>query len=820
MENNNSEINQNNDNELQFLKDFFLTSLSKWYWYVISVGVAIVLYLLYLLSTPPTFSRQAAVMITEDKNDMGISTSSQFADIALGGGNANVKNELIAFQSHDLMTEVVKRLGLDVTYRTPARLYKKVMYGASRPFTVQLFDLTEMQSASLKLVQLDEHRLLLSELAMYVDGDQIKYDDEIVIKLGETTNTPLGRIKIDRTEYFAADSVCEKPVFITKSPVYMATEMCQERLQVSLQAKDASVINLQYNDEDIYRAEDVINTLIDVYNESRIIEKNRKATSTSEFITDRLAVIERELSSVDKDISAFKSENLIPDLQGVSAMYMDQVKKTNEQLVNLNMQLAMAHYIKEYMEQADNSALLPVNTGLESSSIEKQISEYNEAILKRNGLLAKSSAQNPLVIDIDQNIRSMRSAINTSIGNLVVSLNTQIENFEKEERKNVNKIAANPMQANYLLSVERQQKIKEALYLFLLQKREENELSQTFTPYNTRIITTPTGSMDPVAPRKMLLLLVALVLGAIVPAVVIYLKLLLNTTISSKKDIEWMTIPYIGEVPLINYKSNKASIRDLDDKRKVVVEAGSHSMINEAFRIIRTNLEFTMKRDSGNVVMFTSSFPNSGKTFINKNLATSFAIKGKRIIVLDLDMRKGVLSTTCNLTKPGISDYLAGRTDNLKEIIKHGVLHENVDIIPVGTIPPNPVELLSEEKMKALFETLKQEYDYIFIDCPPAGILADTDIINQYTDYTIYIIRIGNMDKQHLPEVERYYRENKFNNMTMILNGTGAAFGHYGGYGKYGSYGHYGYYGGGENSSLSASYRLFPLKKKKKKKFR
>lgn len=797
MENNNSEINQNNDNELQFLKDFFLTSLSKWYWYVISVGVAIVLYLLYLLSTPPTFSRQAAVMITEDKNDMGISTSSQFADIALGGGNANVKNELIAFQSHDLMTEVVKRLGLDVTYRTPARLYKKVMYGASRPFTVQLFDLTEMQSASLKLVQLDEHRLLLSELAMYVDGDQIKYDDEIVIKLGETTNTPLGRIKIDRTEYFAADSVCEKPVFITKSPVYMATEMCQERLQVSLQAKDASVINLQYNDEDIYRAEDVINTLIDVYNESRIIEKNRKATSTSEFITDRLAVIERELSSVDKDISAFKSENLIPDLQGVSAMYMDQVKKTNEQLVNLNMQLAMAHYIKEYMEQADNSALLPVNTGLESSSIEKQISEYNEAILKRNGLLAKSSAQNPLVIDIDQNIRSMRSAINTSIGNLVVSLNTQIENFEKEERKNVNKIAANPMQANYLLSVERQQKIKEALYLFLLQKREENELSQTFTPYNTRIITTPTGSMDPVAPRKMLLLLVALVLGAIVPAVVIYLKLLLNTTISSKKDIEWMTIPYIGEVPLINYKSNKASIRDLDDKRKVVVEAGSHSMINEAFRIIRTNLEFTMKRDSGNVVMFTSSFPNSGKTFINKNLATSFAIKGKRIIVLDLDMRKGVLSTTCNLTKPGISDYLAGRTDNLKEIIKHGVLHENVDIIPVGTIPPNPVELLSEEKMKALFETLKQEYDYIFIDCPPAGILADTDIINQYTDYTIYIIRIGNMDKQHLPEVERYYRENKFNNMTMILNGTGAAFGHYGGYGKYGSYGHYGYYGGG-----------------------
>lgn len=795
MENNNSEINQNNDNELQFLKDFFLTSLSKWYWYVISVGVAIVLYLLYLLSTPPTFSRQAAVMITEDKNDMGISTSSQFADIALGGGNANVKNELIAFQSHDLMTEVVKRLGLDVTYRTPARLYKKVMYGASRPFTVQLFDLTEMQSASLKLVQLDEHRLLLSELAMYVDGDQIKYDDEIVIKLGETTNTPLGRIKIDRTEYFAADSVCEKPVFITKSPVYMATEMCQERLQVSLQAKDASVINLQYNDEDIYRAEDVINTLIDVYNKSRIIEKNRKATSTSEFITDRLAVIERELSSVDKDISAFKSENLIPDLQGVSAMYMDQVKKTNEQLVNLNMQLAMAHYIKEYMEQADNSALLPVNTGLESSSIEKQISEYNEAILKRNGLLAKSSAQNPLVIDIDQNIRSMRSAINTSIGNLVVSLNTQIENFEKEERKNVNKIAANPMQANYLLSVERQQKIKEALYLFLLQKREENELSQTFTPYNTRIITTPTGSMDPVAPRKMLLLLVALVLGAIVPAVVIYLKLLLNTTISSKKDIEWMTIPYIGEVPLINYKSNKASIRDLDDKRKVVVEAGSHSMINEAFRIIRTNLEFTMKRDSGNVVMFTSSFPNSGKTFINKNLATSFAIKGKRIIVLDLDMRKGVLSTTCNLTKPGISDYLTGRTDNLKEIIKHGVLHENVDIIPVGTIPPNPVELLSEEKMKALFETLKQEYDYIFIDCPPAGILADTDIINQYTDYTIYIIRIGNMDKQHLPEVERYYRENKFNNMTMILNGTDAAFGHYGGYGKYGSYGHYGYYG-------------------------
>lgn len=794
MENRNiDETSLDSDNEILFLKNIFHTSLDKWYWYAISVSVAVILFLLYIFSTPPTFSRYASVLITDERNDMGaMSAGSMISDITLGGTGANVNNELIAFQSPDLMTSVVQRLNLDITYRVPSqRLYKKTLYGSELPFSISFPDLDSSQSVSLKVEQLDKNKLRLSKFTTYADRKN-KYKDIIECNIGETVSTPLGRIRISRNLH--PDSICKIPVFISKIPVYLATEASLANLTASLESKKSTVIRLQYNDENMRRAEDIINTLIALYNENRITEKNQKAISTSAFINDRLAVIERDLSNVDKEISVFKSENLIPDLKGVSEMYMDQAKKTSEQLVSLNMQLAMASYIKDYMLKAGSNTLLPANTGIESNSIESQISEYNQILLKRNSLSAKSSPQNPLVIDMDKNIQSLRNAINTSIDNLILSLNTKIENLEREERKNINKIADNPIQANYLLSVERQQKIKESLYLYLLQQREENELSQTFTPYNTRIITTPSGSMRPVAPRKFLLLIAALAFGMIVPAVGIYLKLLLTTTIQSKKDIEWMSIPLIGEIPLINYRSNKKSIRNNNDNRNVVVEPGNHNAINEAFRIVRTNLEFTAKQKSGNIIMFTSSLPDSGKTFINKNLAKSFALKGKHVLIIDLDMRKATLSNTLGLATPGMSDYLAGMTDDIDSIIKPSGMHPEISVIPVGTIPPNPSELLSDDRMKTLVGQLKPRYDYIFLDCPPAGMLADTDIINQYTDYTVYIIRIGNMDKQHLPDIERLYRENKFNNMTMILNGIEAKLGRYGTYRGYGSYS---YYGGG-----------------------
>ena len=280
-------------------------------------------------------------------------------------------------------------------------------------------------------------------------------------------------------------------------------ENCSQNLTVSLSDEKATVINLSYVDVCIQRAEDLLNTLISVYNENWVKDKNQIAVSTSMFINDRLGVIEGELGNVDENISSFKSEHLLPDVQAASNLYMTQSSETSSKILALNTQLSMARYIRGYLTSSNGqNQLLPANSGLESANIEKQISDYNAMQLQRNSLVANSSEQNPLVQDLDQSLKALRGAVVISIDNLITSLNTQIRSLQQNEKETTGKIAASPDQAKYLLSVERQQKVKEALYLFLLQKREENELSQAFTAYNTRIITPPTGKLEPTAPIK------------------------------------------------------------------------------------------------------------------------------------------------------------------------------------------------------------------------------------------------------------------------------------------------------------------------------
>jgi tyrosine-protein kinase Etk/Wzc len=336
----------------------------------------------------------------------------------------------------------------------------------------------------------------------------------------------------------------------------------------------------------IQRAEDLLNTLIAVYNENWVKDKNQIAVSTSMFINDRLGVIEGELGNVDENISSFKSEHLLPDVQAASNLYMTQSSETSSKILALNTQLSMARYIRGYLTSSNGqNQLLPANSGLESTNIEKQISDYNAMQLQRNSLVANSSEQNPLVQDLDQSLKALRGAVVISIDNLITSLNTQIRSLQQNEKETTGKIAASPDQAKYLLSVERQQKVKEALYLFLLQKREENELSQAFTAYNTRIITPPTGKMIPTAPIKRNILLVAFTLGLLIPVVIIFLKENMDTAIRGRKDIEGLTLPFIGEIPQGgNRKRGLFAPKKKEDYHLVVVKEKNRNVINEAFR--------------------------------------------------------------------------------------------------------------------------------------------------------------------------------------------------------------------------------------------
>ena len=776
------------------IQDLLYLCLARWKWFVLSLMVTIGVATVYLLRTPAVYTRTASVLIKEDSKGKSVSSDLEsFSEFGLFQSGTNVNNELITFQSPALMTEVVKRLRLDMNYFVPGKFHRQVAYGLTLPVDVTINDLPENESAGFTLKIQPDGTLYLSDFIR--NGTDLDEKD-VKGSLLDSITTPLGKIIIHTTPNYVKGEAYT--LYVGKSSLYNAVNSCSSNLSVSLNSEKASVIDLSFKDNSTQRAEDVLSMLISVYNENWVKDKNQIAVSTSMFINERLGVIERELGNVDEDISSYKSEHLLPDVQAASSMYMAQSSEANAQILSLNNQLYMTRYIRNYLaNDANRTQLLPANSGIESANIESQIAEYNKQLLQRNSLVANSSTENPLVVDMDQALASMRGAIIRSIDNQIVTLNSQIKSLRQTEQQTTSRIAANPTQAKYLLSVERQQKVKEALYLFLLQKREENELSQAFTAYNTRIVTPPHGSMLPTSPVHKNIFMVAFALGLLIPVVIIFMRENMNTRVRGRKDLENLTIPFIGEIPLFTRKKKGILGKKPQEVKAVIVKEGNRDIINEAFRVLRTNLEFMTGKDkTSNVIIMTSFNPGSGKSFLTMNIAMSLAIKGKKVLVIDGDLRHASASSYIDSPDKGLSDYLGGRIDNLDEIIVPDPKHKSMDILPVGTIPPNPTELLFDERLKQTIDTVREQYDYVLIDCPPVELVADTQIIEKLADRTIFVVRAGLLERSMLSELEKIYDEKKYKNMSLILNGTEGSGGRYGycyGYRYgYGSGYHYG----------------------------
>ena len=562
------------------------------------------------------------------------------------------------------------------------------------------------------------------------------------------------------------------------------------------------MIYLGFKDVSIQLDDDVLRMVINVYNENWIKDKNQITTSTNEFIADRLRVIEQELGSVDKTITAYQSEHRIPDYKAAASMDMQLSAEAGKHLMELNNQLSIARFLQSDIRGAAPGTLLPANVGLEDPGTQAQIAQFNTSMLQRNRLVESSSEENLLVKDLDQQLASLRSTILTSLDNYIKSVNIQIASSQQAQRSSQARVSDIPLQAGQLLSDERQQTVKEALYLFLLQKREENELSQAFTAYNTRVVASPSGSGAPISPNKKMIYLVALLLGLAIPFAWFYLKEILNTTVRGRKDLENLSAPFLGELPSTQRKKGlfkRNLISDRPEDRQIVVKPHSRNVINEAFRVVRTNLEFMRGKDPGSKVLMVTSFNiGSGKTFVSANLANALAIKGKKTIVLDLDLRKRSLSLVAGETKHGLSDWLGGQTDDWRPLVIHQACGESLDILPVGATPPNPAELLAEPRLAQLLTELREEYDYILLDCPPIEIVTDADLVAPLADITLFIVRAGLLERSMLSQIEKYYTAKKYNNIALLRNGTeadgryGYKYGYKYGYGKYGSYGAYG----------------------------
>lgn len=689
------------------------------------------------------------------------------------------------------MTEVVNRLGLNETFTIRKGLKNVDLYKVS-PVTITFCDKIEVP-LSFTIKFSSKEAFAISELE--ISGEDI--GETLSAQMGDSIQTSAGIMIVSPTQEFT-DAFIGTSIRYVRGSVRAAVDTYSNALVAELGNEDATIINLSINDTSIRKAEDILNTLIEVYNENWIRDKNQIAVSTSQFISDRLGVIESELGHVDENISSYKSEHLLPDVQAASSLYMAQSAENNKELSTLNNQLSTAQYIRRELNTKQLDQTLPANSGIVSANIETQISEYNNLVLDRNRLIANSSEKNPLVKNMASSLQSMQRTIIQSVDNLIVSLNTQIRSLRRQEEATTNRLASNPNQAKYLLSVERQQKVKEELYLYLLQKREENELSQAFTAYNTRLITAPRGSMFPTAPRKMNILLVAFAVGLLVPAVGIFMKENMNTKVRGRKDLENLSIPFIGEIPQYSGTKKKwweFKHRKRQDMKIIVVNEGNRNIINEAFRVLRSNMDFMASKDNNQHVFVLTSFnPGSGKSFLAINIAISFAIKKKKILVIDGDLRHRTVSSYVDSPNKGLSDYLNNQIEDWKEIIVSYKGYTNLHILPIGTIPPNPTELLEDSKLSMLIEALRPEYDYIFIDCPPVDIVADAQIIEKWADRTIFVVRSGLLDRSMLSELENMYTGKRFKNLSMILNGTESTGGRYG-Y-RYGyHYGYASYYG-------------------------
>ena len=780
------------------LKDILSFCLRKWYWFVVSVVLCLGIAAFYILKTPKTYSRSAQVMIKSDRQGRSIADQ-QFADLGLFTSYTSVSDEVKAFSSKSNMMEVIHRLGLEMTYEKEGRFHPTLLYRSTLPVSVKIDGMADNEGASFALNLGKDSTVTLSDF-LYKEE---KIKEKVTGAMLDTLDTPIGQVVVSPSIYFDPEEDYPE-IQVRRSSMYSALSKYSSGLTAALSEKNSNVISLTYHDISIARAEDILNTLINVYNENWIKDKNQIALSTSMFINERLEVIEQELASVDDDISSYKSTNLLPNVESASDMYMQQSNQINNQVMALNNQLYMTRNLKNYISSNQNKgALLPANSGISSASIENQIKEYNAQVLERNNLVNITSEVNPLVVEIDASLANLRQAILSSVDNEILALNNQMAALQRSEAQTTSKIAASPTQAKYLLSVERQQSVKEALYLYLLQKREENELGQAFTAYNTRIIDPPVGSMFPIAPNTKMIMLVALLLGLCIPIGIWYILELLNSTVRGKKDLDSITMPFLGEIPLhgIEKKSLLEKVRGLPGKilpgkgeeeaHKVVVKKGSRNVVNEAFRVLRTNLEFMTKdSSSGNSIVVSSFNPGSGKSFISMNLAVALAIKEKKVLLIDGDLRHASLSAYWGSPKKGLADYLSGHVDDVDSLLVKRDKYTSLFALPVGTIPPNPTELVAEDKFRDLIAKYKTEFDYIIIDCPPLDIMADTQIISQYADRMIFIVRAGLFERSMLPQLEQTYKEGKYKNMSLVLNGTTAA-----GQGRYGyKYGYrYGY---------------------------
>ena len=803
-----NEAQESKEENIDF-KELLFKYLIHWPWFVGAVVACLIAAWVYLYMSTPVYNISATVLIKDDKKGGSAGMLSGLESLGLDGmvsSSQNIDNEIEVLRSKTIVKEVVEDLGLYISYTDEDEFPSKNMYKAS-PVQVSL---TPQEADLLE-------KPMIVEMALQPQGGMdvnVKIEDDEYQKHFEKLPAVFPTDKGTLAFFLTPDSVLSskrtseetttdlekttRNITATINQPLAVAKWYSKNMTIEPTSKTTSVAVISLKNSNVQRGKDFINKLLEMYNINTNNDKNEVAQKTAEFINERIGIISKELGSTEKDLESFKRGAGITDLTSDAQIALTGSAEYEKKRVENQTQINLLQDLQKYM-QNEAYEVLPSNIGLQDVNLAAAINRYNEVLVERKRLLRTSTENNPTIINLDTSISAMKENVQVSLDRVLRGLFITKADLDREASRYSRRISEAPGQEREFVSIARQQEIKAGLYLMLLQKREENAITLAATANNAKIIDDAIADDAPVSPRSKITYLIALILGVGIPVGVIYLLELTKFKIEGRADVEKLTsAPIVGDIPLTDEKQGA-----------IAVFENQNNLMSETFRNVRTNLQFMLGNDK-KVILVTSTVSGEGKSFISGNLAISLSLLGKKVVIVGLDIRKPGLNKVFNISKreQGITQYLANPEKNLMDLVQLSDVSKNLYILPGGTVPPNPTELLARDGLDKAIETLKKNFDYVILDTAPVGMVTDTLLIGRVADLSVYVCRADYTRKNEYTLINELIDGNKLPNLCTVINGLDLKkrkYGYYYGYGKYGKY--YGYgkrygygYGYGETS--------------------
>ncbi|WP_455585393.1 GumC family protein [Bacteroides sp.] len=777
------------------LKTILFNYLIHWKWFILSIILCWAGSWFYLRYATPVYNVSATVMIKDDKKGSRASEMLALEDMGFLSSSGSIENEMEILRSKSLIKQAVTSLKIYATYTTKGHIGSRDLYNES-PIAVEMTaaDLNKLKTGfSFEVVLQPDSTLNLSG---NIGGKDISTH---ISRLPILLDTPAGRLTLSlRPE---TQPIYDETIYIHITPPLQMAKAYLGALNISGTSNTTSIANISIQTTNKQRGEDFVNKLIEVYNQDASNDKKLIATKTAEFIDERIVIINRELGSTEAELENFKRNAGLTSLNDAQT-FVQESSEYEKKRMDIGTQLNLMEYLRTYINNpANQDAVIPSNVGVNDVTLSALINKYNEMILERNRLLRTSSESNPVIVRKNNDLSAMRASIKSAINSVYQGLLISKGDIERQASKYSNRIDQAPTQERALTGIARQQEIKAGLYMMLLQKREENSIALAATADNAKIIDAATANDLPIAPNYSLIRMIAVVVGLLIPVVVITLINFFRLRIEGHADVEKLTrIPILCDIPT-NYTQRNSSTT-------IVVKENENSIMSEVFRSLRTNLQFILGKKENKVILITSTTSGEGKTFISCNLGVSLALLGKRVVIVGLDIRKPKLAEYFDIDQKhlkGITSYLADDSIDLHSLLLPVQANPNLWLLPSGSVPPNPAELLARPSLDKAIAQLAQEFDYVILDTAPVGMVTDTLILSRVANASIYVCRADYSYKSDFELINELKKENKLPEISVVINGIDMKkkkYGYYYGYGKKYGYGRrYGYgYGYGDGN--------------------